>query len=69
MFGSARLHSFTAAAPAVCTGCDLLPDEEVKLSNGQMADLIPWCLPNTGSVERAVVREAGLGRQLPHISH
>lgn len=24
-----------------------LPDEKVKLSNGQMADLIPWCLPNT----------------------
>uniref|UniRef100_K3ZQ11 DNA (cytosine-5)-methyltransferase n=1 Tax=Setaria italica TaxID=4555 RepID=K3ZQ11_SETIT len=30
-------------------GCDWhdLPDEKVKLSNGQMADLIPWCLPNT----------------------
>ncbi|XP_010549723.1 PREDICTED: DNA (cytosine-5)-methyltransferase 1-like [Tarenaya hassleriana] len=24
-----------------------LPDEKVKLSNGQMVDLIPWCLPNT----------------------
>jgi hypothetical protein len=42
------LHSFTAA---VCTCCDLLPDEEVKLSNGQMADLIPWCLPNTAKIE------------------
>ncbi|KAJ1293196.1 hypothetical protein BS78_01G049700 [Paspalum vaginatum] len=30
-------------------GCDWhdLPDEKVKLSNGQMVDLIPWCLPNT----------------------
>ncbi|XP_010553726.1 PREDICTED: DNA (cytosine-5)-methyltransferase 1-like isoform X2 [Tarenaya hassleriana] len=24
-----------------------LPDEKVKLSSGQMVDLIPWCLPNT----------------------
>ncbi|XP_020578797.1 DNA (cytosine-5)-methyltransferase 1B-like [Phalaenopsis equestris] len=24
-----------------------LPDEKVKLSNGQMVDLVPWCLPNT----------------------
>ncbi|XP_054785448.1 DNA (cytosine-5)-methyltransferase 1-like [Prosopis cineraria] len=24
-----------------------LPDEKVKLSTGQIADLIPWCLPNT----------------------
>ncbi|KAL0287283.1 UNVERIFIED_CONTAM: DNA (cytosine-5)-methyltransferase 1A [Sesamum radiatum] len=24
-----------------------LPDEKVKLSTGQVADLIPWCLPNT----------------------
>ncbi|KAL4010525.1 hypothetical protein IC575_030022 [Cucumis melo] len=24
-----------------------LPDEKVRLSNGQMHDLIPWCLPNT----------------------
>ncbi|XP_057806538.1 DNA (cytosine-5)-methyltransferase 1B-like [Salvia miltiorrhiza] len=24
-----------------------LPEEKVKLSTGQMADLIPWCLPNT----------------------
>ncbi|CAI9108868.1 OLC1v1008568C1 [Oldenlandia corymbosa var. corymbosa] len=24
-----------------------LPDEKVKLTNGQMVDLIPWCLPNT----------------------
>ncbi|KAK4740996.1 hypothetical protein SAY87_024584 [Trapa incisa] len=24
-----------------------LPDEKVKLSSGQVADLIPWCLPNT----------------------
>lgn len=24
-----------------------LPEEKVKLSNGQMVDLIPWCLPNT----------------------
>ncbi|KAK9098487.1 hypothetical protein Syun_025532 [Stephania yunnanensis] len=24
-----------------------LPDEKVKLSNGQVEDLIPWCLPNT----------------------
>ncbi|XP_006847211.2 DNA (cytosine-5)-methyltransferase 1B [Amborella trichopoda] len=24
-----------------------LPDEKVKLSNGQLVDLIPWCLPNT----------------------
>ncbi|XP_020091881.1 DNA (cytosine-5)-methyltransferase 1B-like isoform X3 [Ananas comosus] len=24
-----------------------LPDEKVKLSTGQMVDLIPWCLPNT----------------------
>lgn len=24
-----------------------LPDEKVRLSNGQMVDLIPWCLPNT----------------------
>ncbi|GFP95055.1 DNA (cytosine-5)-methyltransferase 1b [Phtheirospermum japonicum] len=30
-------------------GCDWrdLPDEKVKLSTGQVADLIPWCLPNT----------------------
>eukprot|EP00257_Ricinus_communis_P015938 XP_015573958.1 DNA (cytosine-5)-methyltransferase 1 isoform X1 [Ricinus communis] len=24
-----------------------LPDEKVKLSTGQLVDLIPWCLPNT----------------------
>ncbi|CAH9093886.1 unnamed protein product [Cuscuta epithymum] len=24
-----------------------LPDEKVKLSTGEMVDLIPWCLPNT----------------------
>ncbi|KAF3779370.1 DNA cytosine-5-methyltransferase 1B [Nymphaea thermarum] len=24
-----------------------LPDEKVKLSSGQLADLVPWCLPNT----------------------
>ncbi|KAI0501945.1 hypothetical protein KFK09_016890 [Dendrobium nobile] len=24
-----------------------LPDEKVKLSNGQLVDLVPWCLPNT----------------------
>ncbi|KAI9087979.1 hypothetical protein K1719_030309 [Acacia pycnantha] len=24
-----------------------LPDEKVTLKNGQVADLIPWCLPNT----------------------
>ncbi|XP_009627548.1 DNA (cytosine-5)-methyltransferase 1B [Nicotiana tomentosiformis] len=24
-----------------------LPDEKVKLCNGQLVDLIPWCLPNT----------------------
>ncbi|KAG9441621.1 hypothetical protein H6P81_017475 [Aristolochia fimbriata] len=24
-----------------------LPDEKVKLSSGQIVDLIPWCLPNT----------------------
>ncbi|XP_074301806.1 DNA (cytosine-5)-methyltransferase 1B-like [Silene latifolia] len=24
-----------------------LPDEKVKLSTGQMVDLVPWCLPNT----------------------
>ncbi|KAL5854193.1 hypothetical protein ACOSQ4_003995 [Xanthoceras sorbifolium] len=24
-----------------------LPDEKVRLSSGQMVDLIPWCLPNT----------------------
>ncbi|KAJ4744590.1 Cytosine-specific methyltransferase [Rhynchospora pubera] len=24
-----------------------LPDEKIKLSTGQTADLIPWCLPNT----------------------
>lgn len=24
-----------------------LPDEKVRLSNGQLVDLIPWCLPNT----------------------
>ncbi|XP_047333677.1 DNA (cytosine-5)-methyltransferase 1-like isoform X2 [Impatiens glandulifera] len=24
-----------------------LPDEKVRLSNGQIVDLIPWCLPNT----------------------
>ncbi|CAM8988592.1 unnamed protein product [Rhodiola kirilowii] len=24
-----------------------LPEEKVKLSNGQTVDLIPWCLPNT----------------------
>ncbi|CAJ2666991.1 unnamed protein product [Trifolium pratense] len=30
-------------------GCDWrdLPDEKIKLSNGQLVDLIPWCLPNT----------------------
>ncbi|CAM0870689.1 unnamed protein product [Alopecurus aequalis] len=30
-------------------GCDWhdLPDEKVKLSTGQMVELIPWCLPNT----------------------
>ncbi|KQK12690.1 DNA (cytosine-5)-methyltransferase 1A [Brachypodium distachyon] len=30
-------------------GCDWhdLPDEKVKLSSGQMVELIPWCLPNT----------------------
>ncbi|MED6223711.1 hypothetical protein PIB30_076703 [Stylosanthes scabra] len=26
--------------------CDL-PDEKIKLSTGQVVDLIPWCLPNT----------------------
>lgn len=24
-----------------------LPDEKVRLANGQLVDLIPWCLPNT----------------------
>ncbi|XP_057547555.1 DNA (cytosine-5)-methyltransferase 1A-like [Amaranthus tricolor] len=24
-----------------------LPDEKVKLSTGQLVDLVPWCLPNT----------------------
>ncbi|KAL3814578.1 hypothetical protein ACJIZ3_015846 [Penstemon smallii] len=24
-----------------------LPDEKIKLSTGQLVDLIPWCLPNT----------------------
>ncbi|KAK1370563.1 DNA (cytosine-5)-methyltransferase [Heracleum sosnowskyi] len=24
-----------------------LPDEKVRLTNGQIVDLIPWCLPNT----------------------
>ncbi|XP_015580058.1 DNA (cytosine-5)-methyltransferase 1B isoform X1 [Ricinus communis] len=24
-----------------------LPDKKVKLSNGQLVDLVPWCLPNT----------------------
>ncbi|RHN66095.1 putative DNA (cytosine-5-)-methyltransferase [Medicago truncatula] len=30
-------------------GCDWrdLPDEKIKLSSGQLVDLIPWCLPNT----------------------
>ncbi|CAL4936475.1 unnamed protein product [Urochloa decumbens] len=30
-------------------GCDWhdLPEEKVKLSTGQVVDLIPWCLPNT----------------------
>ncbi|XP_006650735.1 DNA (cytosine-5)-methyltransferase 1A [Oryza brachyantha] len=30
-------------------GCDWhdLPEEKVKLSTGQMVDLIPWCLPKT----------------------
>ncbi|CAM0876888.1 unnamed protein product [Alopecurus aequalis] len=30
-------------------GCDWhdLPDEKVKLSTGQIVELIPWCLPNT----------------------
>lgn len=26
-----------------------LPEEKVKLSNGQVVDLIPWCLPNTAN--------------------
>ncbi|KAL2621227.1 hypothetical protein R1flu_001432 [Riccia fluitans] len=26
-----------------------LPDEKVKLSTGQVVDLIPWCLPNTAA--------------------
>ncbi|XP_073138659.1 DNA (cytosine-5)-methyltransferase 1B-like isoform X4 [Henckelia pumila] len=32
-----------------CPGADWrdLPDEKVKLSTGQVVDLIPWCLPNT----------------------
>lgn len=32
-----------------CPGADWrdLPDEKVKLSTGQMVDLVPWCLPNT----------------------
>ncbi|XP_038712503.1 DNA (cytosine-5)-methyltransferase 1B-like [Tripterygium wilfordii] len=32
-----------------CAGADwrVLPDEKVKLSTGQVVDLIPWCLPNT----------------------
>ncbi|GFZ03206.1 methyltransferase 1 [Actinidia rufa] len=32
-----------------CPGSDWrdLPDEKVKLSTGQVVDLIPWCLPNT----------------------
>ncbi|KAF5803309.1 putative DNA (cytosine-5-)-methyltransferase [Helianthus annuus] len=32
-----------------CPGADWrdLPAEKVKLSTGQMVDLIPWCLPNT----------------------
>ncbi|KAH9750454.1 DNA (cytosine-5)-methyltransferase [Citrus sinensis] len=25
----------------------VLPSEKVRLSNGQVVDLIPWCLPNT----------------------
>uniref|UniRef100_A0ACD5X5C0 Uncharacterized protein n=1 Tax=Avena sativa TaxID=4498 RepID=A0ACD5X5C0_AVESA len=30
-------------------GCDWhdLPDQKVKLSTGQLVELIPWCLPNT----------------------
>lgn len=30
-------------------GCDWrdLPEEKIKLSSGQLVDLIPWCLPNT----------------------
>ncbi|CAI8593488.1 unnamed protein product [Vicia faba] len=30
-------------------GCDWrdLPEEKIKLSTGQLVDLIPWCLPNT----------------------
>ena len=27
--------------------CCLWLDEQVKLSTGQVVDLIPWCLPNT----------------------
>ncbi|KAK9287513.1 hypothetical protein L1049_015934 [Liquidambar formosana] len=32
-----------------CPGADWhdLPDTKVRLSTGQMVDLIPWCLPNT----------------------
>ncbi|KAA8536618.1 hypothetical protein F0562_029096 [Nyssa sinensis] len=32
-----------------CRGADWrdLPDEKIRLSTGQVVDLIPWCLPNT----------------------
>ncbi|XP_057863874.2 DNA (cytosine-5)-methyltransferase 1B [Cryptomeria japonica] len=35
--------------PKCCPGADWrnLPEEKVKLSTGQIVDLIPWCLPNT----------------------
>ena len=33
--------------PAVHGILTLLLCSQVKLANGQMADLIPWCLPNT----------------------
>lgn len=34
-----------------CPGADWrdLPEEKVRLSTGQVVDLIPWCLPNTAS--------------------
>lgn len=39
-------------SPSFCGTLDLMANLssinlQVKLSNGQMADLIPWCLPNT----------------------
>ncbi|KAL0412825.1 UNVERIFIED_CONTAM: DNA (cytosine-5)-methyltransferase 1B, partial [Sesamum radiatum] len=43
-----------------------LPDEKVKLSTGQVADLIPWCLPNTarGTISGRDFLGGWIGREI-----